>query len=74
MESLHRRNKAIDNGVIRGGKDFVSNEDADYVGGWNVRCDICFDPLLGELEICEIWDQIVWDSNSNGDSGVRKGL
>lgn len=60
--------------MIGGGDDFVSDEDANDVGGWEVRFDVIRDPLLGGGEIGEMWDLIVGDGDSDGNTGVSEGL
>lgn len=58
--------------MIGGGDDFVSDEDSDDVGGWEVRLDVIGDPLLGEGEVCEMWDLVVGDGDGDGNAGVSE--
>lgn len=74
VEGLHRRDKVSDEEVVTGGDDFVTDEDADDVGGGEVRLDVVGDPSLGEGEVCEVWDLVVGDGDGDGNTGVSEGL
>lgn len=73
VKGLHRRDQISDEEVTSGGDNFVSDEDADDVGCWEVRLDVIGDPLVGEGEIGEVWDLVVGDGDGDGNTGVSEG-
>ena len=63
MEGLHCRDKGCDEEFVAGGEDFVAEEDADDVGGGDMRSESGFDPLLGEAEVGEEGDLVGGDGD-----------